>query len=107
MRRSVALLSFVLGTAGAVGMATPAFAETPADSAYPRAMAAGYKALTLCSAMFDGGRTQEQAEAVELDGIYPEYNPLMKELVAETDQDSATVTVDYGAAVPPRSASWR
>ena len=107
MRRSVALLSFALCSSGVVGMASPAFGAAPADSAYPRAVAAGYKALTLCSAMFDGGRTQEQAEAMELDGIYPEYNPLMKELVAETDQDSATVTVDYGAAVPPRSASWR
>ena len=107
MRRSVALLSLALCAAGAVGVASPAFAEAPADSAYPRAVAAGYKALTLCSAMFDGGRTQEQAEALELDGIYPEYNALVKELVAETDQDSATVTVGYSAAVPPRSASWR
>jgi hypothetical protein len=57
--------------------------------------------------MFDGGRTQAQAEVLELDGIYPEYNSLMKQLVAETDDDSATVTVAYSAAVPPRSASWR
>jgi len=107
MRRSVALLSFALCTVGAGGIASPAFGEAPVDSAYPRAVAAGYKALTLCSAMFDGGRTQAQAEALELDGIYPEYNSLMKQLVAETDDDSATVTVAYSAAVPPRSASWR
>ncbi len=104
MRRSVAVLSLALCT---VGIASPAFGEAPVDSAYPRAVAAGYKALTLCSAMFDGGRTQQQAEALELDGIYPEYNPLMKELVAESDEDSATVTVGYSAAVPARSASWR
>jgi len=107
MRRSVALLSLALCTVGAGGIASPAFGEAPVDSAYPRAVAAGYKALTLCSAMFDGGRTQQQAEALELDSIYPEYNPLMKELVAESDEDSATVLVAYSATVPPRSASWR
>jgi len=107
MRRSVALLSLALCAASVGGIASLAFGAVPADSAYPRAVAAGYKALTLCSAMFDGGRAQEQAEALELDGIYPEYNSLMKQLVAETDEDSATVTVAYSAAVPPRSASWR
>ena len=104
MRRSAVLLSLALAAVAAAGTAS---AAAPADTAYPRAVAAGYKALTLCSAMFNGGRTQQQAEALELDGIYPEYNSLVKELSAETDEDSATVTVAYSTAVPPRSASWR
>jgi CubicO group peptidase (beta-lactamase class C family) len=106
MRRPAVVLSVALAITAVVGTGT-AVAAPAADTAYPRAVAAGYKALTLCSAMFNGGRTQEQAEALELDGIYPEYNALVKELPAETDQDSATVTVAYSAAVPPRSASWR
>lgn len=106
MRRPAAVLSLAFAVATVVGSGA-AGAATVADSAYPRAVAAGYKALTLCSALFNGGRTQEQAEALELDGIYPEYNALVKELPAEIDQDSATVTVAYGATVPPRSASWR
>ena len=107
MSRSAVVLSLALGVATACGAVGTSHAATAPDSAYPRAVAAGYKALTLCSAMFNGGRTQEQAQAVELDGIYPEYNALVKELSAEIDQDSATVTVAYSAAVPPRSASWR
>ena len=106
MRRPAVVLSVALAMTAVVG-AGAAGAAPAADTAYPRAVAAGYKALTLCSAMFNGGRTQEQAEALELDGIYPEYNALVKELPAETDQDSATVTVAYSGAVPPRSASWR
>lgn len=100
MRRPVLLMLLVL--AGS----TAAFAAEP-DTAYPRAIAAGYKALTTCSALFNGGRSQEQVEKLELDGIYPEYNALVKQLVAEVEEESATVTVAYSEAVPPRSAAWR
>ena len=46
----------------------PAAAQTPVPTPYTRAVAAGYKALTLCSAMWNAGRTREQAEKLELRG---------------------------------------
>jgi CubicO group peptidase (beta-lactamase class C family) len=106
MRRPACRLLLILSTVGVFGVATPSRAAKP-DTAYPRAVAAGYKALTMCSALFNGGRLQEQVEQLELDGIYPEYNALVKQLVAEVEEESATVTVAYGEAMPPRSAGWR
>ena len=52
--------------------AMPAFAQTvppAAPEAHARAVAAGYKALTLCSAHLGGGRDPAQVDAVELRGI--------------------------------------
>nr|HMN53960.1 VOC family protein [Sphingopyxis sp.] len=53
------------------------------DAWYDRAIAAGYKALTLCSAMFNAGRTQAQAEALELTGTYPQYDAILQTLTAQ------------------------
>lgn len=48
-------------------------------------LAAGYKALTLCSAMFNarwmsGVRSRSSVDTNELQGIYPELEPLMAEM---------------------------
>ncbi len=105
-------------------LAAPAAAQQAArePSTYDRAIAAGYKALTLCSAMFNGdGRTQAQIEALELTGIYPEYDAIVPTLRAEvqtfmtapTDQRQApqrwagVVNVGFERPMPPRSAHWR
>ncbi|MFM7067213.1 MAG: serine hydrolase domain-containing protein [Gammaproteobacteria bacterium] len=100
MRRPAALFLLALGISHASLAAVP-------DTAYPRAVAAGYKALMACGALFNGGRELSQVEATELDGIYPEYNVLMKTLVADVDVGSATVKVGYSTTMPPRAASWR
>jgi len=44
----------------------PAAAQQRAPTAYDRAIAAGYKALTLCSGIFNARRTQAQIEALEI-----------------------------------------
>ncbi|KQY75266.1 serine hydrolase [Brevundimonas sp. Root1423] len=90
-----------------------AFAQTPAPaapSASVRAMAAGYKALTVCSALktaeaAGGTRTLESIEANELTGIYPELDPLVREMPVEVFP--ARVAVAWDDAMPPRSAVWR
>jgi CubicO group peptidase (beta-lactamase class C family) len=116
VRRRLSLLLFVL-------LAAPAASQpaAPAPTAYDRAIAAGYKALTLCSAMFNGaGRTQAQVEALELTGIYPEYDAIVPALIAEVEQFPqqrdrlgptgpvafAEVRVGFDPALPPRLAHW-
>lgn len=100
MRRTFAV------TLGLVA-ALPAAAQAPAQSAaYDRAIAAGYKALTLCSAIFVAGRTQAQAEALELTGIYPEYDKIVPTLPAEVSRDLHTIDVPFDPSLPSRNAFW-
>lgn len=86
-------------------LASPASAQAPAP--YDRAIAAGYKALMLCGAMFNGGRTQAQAEALELKGIYPEYDAIVPTLAARADRRTDSVTVAFDPSMPERIAAWK
>ncbi|HYD13272.1 MAG TPA: serine hydrolase [Allosphingosinicella sp.] len=116
-RRTTSLLLALL-------LAAPASAQQPArePTSYDRAIAAGYKALTLCSAMFNGtGRTQAQIEALELTGIYPEYDAIVPTLRAEVhsfmtrpgdrrqspQRHAAVVEVPFDQSAPPRRATWQ
>ncbi len=117
MRRIASFLLALLFASPAASQQAP---REP--SAYDRAIAAGYKALTLCSAMFNGaGRTQAQVEALELTGIYPEYDAIVPTLTAEVrtfmtvpsdprqvpQRHAANVTVPFDHAAPSRLATWR
>ncbi len=86
-------------------LATPAHAAEPTP--YQRALAAGYKAAFLCSGIFNAGRTQAQIEALELTGIYPEYQALVSQLPARIDRQRRTVSVTFDGSLPPRHAEWR
>lgn len=77
------------------------------DDGHTRAIAAGYKALTLCSAHFNGGRSAAQIEALELRGIYPEYEAQVHALSAQIDEAGKTVSVAFDPQLPPRVALWR
>ncbi|RZJ33646.1 MAG: serine hydrolase, partial [Brevundimonas sp.] len=97
--------------AAAAAFALPAVAQTPAPapSAATRAMAAGYKALTVCSAVLNARaagaeRTVESVEANELVGIYPELDALVRELPVEVWNGAASVRWDE--AMPPRIAVY-
>lgn len=87
----------------------PAFAQTgsPAPSTHARAIAAGYKAAMLCSAILNaramgGTRSAASVEAHELRGIYPEYQALVAALPAMIGRDRVAVRFDL--ALPPRVA---
>jgi CubicO group peptidase (beta-lactamase class C family) len=95
-RKWVALIS-------TIALATPTEAAEP--TTYQRALAAGYKAAFLCSGMFNAGRTREQIEALELTGIYPDYQPLMATLPAQVN--GRQVSVSFDAELPPRVSYWR
>ena len=80
--------------------------EVP-PSPHVLALAAGYKAAFLCSDIFDAGRTERQATADDLTGIYPEYQPLVGGLAATVDPAAKTVSVAFDTKLPPRVAAWR
>lgn len=97
----------ILAAAAAV-LAGPAIAQTPAPTPATRAMAAGYKALTVCSALKnaeDAGssRTLESIETNELVGIYPELDALVREMPVEVTESA--VSVAWDEAMPPRVAT--
>lgn len=92
-------------------IATPAWGQSAAGEPSPsvRAMAAGYKALTVCSALniaaaAGGERTLESVEANELVGIYPELDGLVREMPVEMTGNQTSVV--WSAAMPPRVAVW-
>lgn len=89
-------------------LAVPAAAQTPAGpTPYQRAIAAGYKALTLCSGVFNSGRAAKRIEADDLRGIYPEYDAIAPTLKAEVKWAEGRVVVPWSDSLPPREAIWR
>ncbi|HYC67876.1 serine hydrolase [Brevundimonas sp.] len=105
-------LLILAALAALAALAGPSFAQTPPSAPTPatRAMAAGYKALTVCSALKNaeaagGQRTLESVEANELVGIYPELDPLVRELPVEVLPGGTSVA--WSEDMPPRVALFR
>lgn len=84
--------------------ATPAVA---AEDAHLRALAAGYKAAFLCSGVFNAGRPEAEIAADDLEGIYSQYQALVRTLPATVDRQARTVSVAFDDKLPPRIAAWR
>ncbi|MFD1191268.1 serine hydrolase domain-containing protein [Phenylobacterium conjunctum] len=78
-----------------------------AEDAHVRALAAGYKANFLCSDLFNAGLTEAQATEWDLEGIYPEYQTVIRTLEAKVDRQARTVSVAFDPKLPPRLAAWR
>jgi CubicO group peptidase (beta-lactamase class C family) len=93
----------------AAALSTPIFAQTIvfAPSAYQRSIAAGYKAMFLCGGIFLAGRNEAQIEALELTGVYPEYERIMPTLRATVDRERGMVSVPFSDTLPPRRAEYR
>ena len=104
MRPLLMLRGIIL--AGSLFASTSAFAQDP--KLQDKALAAGYKAMFTCSAVFNGGKTAEQIAADELDNIYGDYAPAMEAIGApEVDGISKIVSVNYDKNTPPRLSVWR
>lgn len=86
---------------------TPTPKLMPVADPHVRAIAAGYKALTLCSAHFIAGRDPREVEALELQGIYADYEAQVHALSADIDAQARTVSVAFDDGLPPRIAAWR
>lgn len=84
-----------------------AAAQSPQPDPHTRALAAGYKAAFLCSGLFNAGQTPEQVAADDLEGIYPQYQELVRQLPTQVDRERRTVSVAFDPKLPPRVAAWR
>lgn len=97
--------------------AVPVVSSTPAradgggflgQDPHSRALAAGYKAAFTCSDVFDAGQAPEQIAADELEGIYVQYQELVRSLpAAQIDRGKHTVRVTFDDKLPPRISAWR
>ncbi|WP_293349205.1 serine hydrolase [Phenylobacterium sp.] len=84
-----------------------ASSASAADDPHNRALAAGYKAAFLCSGIFNAGQSEAQVAADDLEGIYPDYQALVRTLPATVDRTAKTVSVPFDDKLPPRIAAWR
>jgi CubicO group peptidase (beta-lactamase class C family) len=78
------------------------------EDPHVRALAAGYKAAFVCSGVFNAGQTPEQIAADDLEGIYPQYQALVRSLPApQVDRTKRMVSVAFDERLPPRISIWR
>ena len=100
--------TLILAAIAAVAVPTAAWAQaTPAPGPAVRAMAAGYKALMVCSALrtaeaAGGTRTLESVETNELVGVYSEIDAIVREMPVEIG--APQVAVPWDETMPPRVA---
>lgn len=100
-------MRYVTGLLLCLWVSAAALAQQKPPTVYDRAIAAGYKALTLCSGVFNAGRKPEQLSALELNGIYPEYDAIVPTLTASVDKPRKIVSVAFDETLAPRIAAWR
>ena len=106
-----------IAAASALALAAPAVAQsasqTDLQQSYDRALAAGYKALFLCSAIANAERngatrSLESVEEWELAGIQAPLNDIIGELVPSVIRTESgmvqAVTVAWSDNMPPRAA---
>lgn len=73
-----------------------------------KALAAGYKALATCSAVFVAEQDRAEIDANELDGVYTDYEPYMSDVSdANIDERQRVVSVRFDFDRPPRLAVHR
>ncbi|MGB3711924.1 MAG: serine hydrolase [Erythrobacter sp.] len=109
---ALALLAAAPGIGPAIAPAAAQDAPDQLDARYDRALAAGYKALMLCSAIGNAEenrstRTAESVHEWELSGIYPALDPIIRDLPFEIVREAGTVrfvSVAWADDMPPRLA---
>ncbi|MGL6042747.1 MAG: serine hydrolase domain-containing protein, partial [Sandaracinobacteroides sp.] len=96
-------------------MPLPAFAQAPAPApaqaptqpnARTLALAAGWKALFLCSGTFLAGMAEADITANDLEGGYPELQPHIAGLAQRIDRSQRLVEVAFDTNLPPRIARY-
>lgn len=97
-----ALLAAVLMTGPAAAQPAPGPAAPPDQRTL--ALAAGWKALFLCSGTFVAGLAAADIEANDLTGAYPELQPHLEKLPATIARAERQVSVPFDPALAPRVA---
>lgn len=109
MIRTIIAATVLVATAPALAQSQ----QDDLDARYDRALAAGYKALFLCSAIGNAeangaSRTVESVERWELTGIDPRFAPYIRDLehriTRRPDTMLAAVDVGFVEDMPPRIA---
>jgi CubicO group peptidase (beta-lactamase class C family) len=95
--------SLIAGPSHAQASAVPA-AEAPDQRTL--ALAAGWKALFLCSGTFVAGMAEADIAANDLEGGYPELQPHLGKLPATIARPARAVSVAFDPALPPRVARF-
>lgn len=91
-----------------VAVPTPASAtRANPETLYQKSIAAGYKALALCSGQFNAGRSADAIGQDELSRIYTELRAPIADLGSSTDDVGKAVSVPFGDNIAPRIAAWR
>lgn len=86
---------------------SPPGARADTETVYEKSIAAGYKALALCSGVFNAGRSVEAIGQDELSRIYPELRGATAGLGSAIDDIGKNVSVPFSDTLPPRIAAWR
>ena len=83
-------------------------AQTQEPTRQDIALAAGYKAMFTCSAIFNGKKTQDQISGDELSNFYSDYLPTM-ELTGNITVNKADkyISVTFAEDMPPFISAWR
>lgn len=83
-------------------------AQSPEPTRQEIALAAGYKAMFTCSAVFNGGKSESQIAKDELSNFYGDYVDAM-ELTGEAriNNGEKYVSVSFADDMPPMISAWR
>ena len=102
------LASLVMAYMASSFVAHAQTAKPPEPNHQDIAQAAGYKAMFICSATFNGGKPLDMIKAHELTNIYPSVTRAMKYTgEAVINHAEKYVSVHYTDALPPRISAWR
>lgn len=101
---SVALVSCIWGLSAPSSFAQ----DNNPPTRQELSLAAGYKAMFTCSAVFNGGKALDDIQIDELKYIYPSYEPLLDDVDdAVIDRKEKHVSVRFDVDMPPRLSVWR
>ena len=98
----------VLGALGTFCVSIETSAQANEPTRQDIALAAGYKAMFSCSAIFNGQKTSQQISDDELDNFYEDYAAAM-ELTGKINVNKTEkyVSVNFADDMPPFISAWR
>ena len=108
MARHLLLTSISLALLFGLNHQADAQDQTPEPTRQERALAAGYKAMFSCSAIFNGDKSSEQISGDELSNYYGDYIAPMA-VIGDVNVNMADkyVSVSFADDMPPRISAWR